>query len=156
MLAESAASPGGQVGVRLMKLKFVAAAGLVALSTLAAAPVQAQTENWTVTQGTCGDWSGTWAMQHVGPGHWIGTSVITVKSRRCTGSAMGAQLTATVDFTTYVNRTWRAIDTNTQNGSHCQYSGSVNSDNNASGTYRCGGNGQLSNISIISPTAFYN
>ncbi len=139
-----------------MKLNIVAAAGLVALSTLTAAPAQAQTENWTVTQGTCGDWRGTWAMRHVGPGHWIGTSVITVISRRCTGSAMGAQLVATVDFRTYGNRTWNATDANTQNGSRCQYSGSVTSDNSAAGTYRCGGNGQLSNISIVSPNAFYN
>jgi hypothetical protein len=139
-----------------MKLSIVAAAGLVALSMLAAAPAQAQTENWTVTSGTCGDWRGTWAMQHVGPGHWIGTSVATVVSRKCTGSAMGAQLTASVDFSTYGDRTWKATDTNTQNGSHCHYSGSVTSGTTAAGTYTCGVNGQTSSINIASPTPFYN
>ena len=121
-----------------------------------AVPAEAQTENWRVTAGVCGDWTGTWAMQHVGPGHWIGTSVITVRSHQCTSTPTGTQLTATVDFTTYCNRTWRATDTNTGNGSHCQYSGNVNSGNSAAGTYRCGGNGQQSNITIISPSAFYN
>jgi hypothetical protein len=141
-----------------MKLTITAVAAAAAFSALAvsALPAQAQTENWTVVSGTCGDWRGTWAMQHVGPGHWIGTSVGTVVSKKCTGSAMGTQLTATVDFSTYGNRTWKATDTNTQNGSHCQYSGSIPSGNSAVGTYRCGNNGQLSNISIISQSAFYN
>jgi len=141
-----------------VKTSFVAVAALMVFSALAASPgpAQAQTENWTVTAGTCGDWRGTWAMQHVGPGHWIGTSVITVVSRKCTGSAMGAQLTASVDFTTYGNRTWKATDTNTQDGSHCHYAGSVTSDTTGAGNYTCGANGQQSNISIASPVAFFN
>jgi hypothetical protein len=141
-----------------VKTNFVAAAALMAFSALAASavPAQAQTQTWTVTSGTCGDWHGTWAMQHVGPGHWIGTEVATVVSRKCTGSAMGAQLSGSVDFSTYANRTWKATDTNTQNGSHCQYSGSVTSNTTAAGTYKCGANGQNSNISIASPVAFFN
>jgi hypothetical protein len=139
-----------------MKLSILAAAGVAALSSLAAVPAQAQTQTWTVVSGTCGDWHGTWAMQHVGPGHWIGTSVATVVTRKCTGSAMGAQLTASVDFSTYGNQTWKATDTNTQNGSHCYYSGSVTSHTTAAGTYTCGTNGQKSSISIASPVAFFN
>jgi hypothetical protein len=141
-----------------VKSKLVVAAVFAAFSALAASPatVQAQPQSWTVTAGTCGDWRGTWAMQHVGPGHWIGTAVSTVVGQRCTGSRMGTQLTATVDFTTYGNQTWKATDTNTANGSHCQYSGAVTSHNTASGTYRCGTNGELSNITINSPVAFYN
>jgi hypothetical protein len=142
-----------------VKSYFVAAAALMALSTLAFSPVpaQAQTQTWTVTSGTCGDWKGTWAMQHVGSGHWIGTEVATVKTHKCTGSAVGTQLTGTVDFSTYADRTWKATDTNTANGSHCQYSGTISSGTSAAGTYRCGGpSGELANITIISPTPFYN
>lgn len=95
-------------------------------------------------------------MQHVGPGHWIGTSVIKVKSNQCTSTRIGTQLTATVDFSTFADRTWKATDTSTANGSHCQYSGQVNSHNSAAGTYRCGTNGVQSNIMITSTTDFYN
>jgi hypothetical protein len=122
-----------------------------------AVPAQAQTQNWSVTAGVCGDWSGTWAMQHVGSGHWIGTVVATVKSNHCSSTPIGTQLTATVDFSTFADRTWKATDTNTANGSHCQYSGAINSHNSAAGTYRCGGpSGVLSNIMINSPEDFYN
>jgi hypothetical protein len=141
-----------------VKLNIIAVAAVMAFSTLAVSPVpaQAQTENWTASQGVCGDWRGTWAMQHVGSGHWIGTSVITVRSHQCTSTPIGTQLTATVDFSTYGNRTWKATDTNTKNGSHCQYSGAISSKNSAAGTYRCGAGGQLSNIQIVSPSDFYN
>jgi hypothetical protein len=119
-------------------------------------PGQGQTQTWTVTLGVCSDWVGTWNMQHVGPGHWLGTSVISVRSNQCTRTPIGTRLIANVDFTTFVNRTWRATDTNTANGSHCQYSGSVNSQTSASGAYTCGVSGQQSHIIITSPVAFYN
>jgi hypothetical protein len=120
-------------------------------------PGQPQTLMWTVTLGVCSDWSGGWNMQHVGPGHWIGTSVITVRSNQCTHTPIGTQLSANLDFTTYANRTWRATDTNMSNGSHCQYSGSINSNNSSgTGTYTCGVNGQLSHIIITSPIPFFN
>jgi hypothetical protein len=122
----------------------------------AAVPAQAQTQNWSVTAGVCGDWSGNWAMQHVGSGHWIGTEVSTVKSNHCSSTRIGTQLTASVDFTTYADRTWKATDTNTANGSHCTYKGTINSHNSAAGTYTCGPNGVLSNIMINSPVDFYN
>jgi hypothetical protein len=142
-----------------VKSRIVAvAAACAALSTLAAGagPAQAQTQTWSVTLGVCGDWEGTWAMQHVGSGHWIGTSVIHVKSHQCTSTPIGTQLTATVDFSTFGDRTWKATDTNTANSSHCQYSGQVNSHNSAAGTYRCGASGVQSNIMINSPVDFYN
>jgi hypothetical protein len=141
-----------------VKLSSVAVAACAAFSTLAAAavPAQAQTQTWTVTAGVCGDWSGTWAMQHVGSGHWIGTEVSTVKSNHCSSTRIGTQLTATVDFGTYSNSTWTATDTNTANGSHCTYKGTVNGHNSATGTYTCGVNGVLSKITIVSPVAFFN
>ena len=142
-----------------MTVKFIGAAvALAAVSALALGPVpaQAQTQTWSVNLGVCGDWTGTWAMQHVGPGHWIGTSVIKVKSQQCTSTPVGTQLTATVDFSTFADRTWKATDTDTTNGRHCQYSGQVNSHNGAAGTYRCGASGVLSNIMITSPMDFYN
>jgi hypothetical protein len=141
-----------------VKSIFLAAGALVACSTLAASPVPAQADpqNWTVTAGVCSDWTGTWAMQHVGSGHWIGTEVSKVTSNKCTTTPIGTQMTGTIDFSTYANRTWKATDTNSANGSHCQFSGSVNSGNSAAGTYRCGANGVLSNIMITSTTDFYN
>lgn len=117
---------------------------------------QGQTQTWTVTLGVCSDWVGTWNMQHVGPGHWLGTSIISVRSNQCTHTPIGTQLTANVDFSTFADRTWKATDTNTANGSHCQYSGSVSAQTRAAGGYTCGFNGQQSHIVITSPIAFYN
>jgi len=143
-----------------MKLKVISSLALLALFAVAGGAIRARAQSvqtWTVTQGVCGDWRGTWAMQHAGPGHWIGTSIIKVVGQQCTGRPIGTQITANVDFQTNSDLSWTASTTNTNNADDCRYSGTVNENTAATGTYRCGGsNGQLSNISIVSPTAFYN
>lgn len=145
-----------------MALRFVtvmSGAALVGASLVAAGSGSAKAQSvqtWTVTEGVCADWQGNWGMQHVGPGHWIGTSVIRVVGQKCTPRPIGTQIAANVDFKTYGNRTWTASTTNTQNAQDCQYSGTVDSGNLATGTYRCGGpTGASSNIRITSEVPFY-
>ncbi len=142
-----------------MKTRIIAGIGLLASSIVTAGDVPAQAQSvqtWTISAGLCSDWQGAWAMQHVGPGHWIGTSVIKVVSNRCTRRPIGTQITADVDFQSYASRKWSASTTRTNNASDCQYSGTVNSDNAAAGTYACiGQTGARSNIMITSPTSFY-
>ena len=138
----------------LRVLGVMSGAALVVASLVAAGSAKAQSvQTWTVTEGVCADWQGNWAMQHVGPGHWIGTSVIKVVGQQCTHRPIGTQIAADVDFKTYGNRTWTASTTSTQNGPDCQYSGTIASGNLASGTYRCGG--PSSNIRITSEVPFY-
>ena len=140
-----------------MRVSIVAVAACVAFASLAASPVSAQAADvWQVTQGVCGDWKGTWVMEHVGPGHWMGKSVIRVESNQCSHSPIGTQLVSNVDFTTRVDRTWTATGTDAGTGRQCRYSGAVTSGNSAAGAYVCGGSSQQANITITSAYKFYN
>ena len=142
-----------------MKAKFIAGAALIASLTVAGSRVPAEAQSvqaWTVSAGLCSDWRGTWAMQHAGPGHWIGTSVLRVVGNQCTRRPIGTQITADVDFRTFGNHTWTATTTHTDNATDCRYSGRVNANNAAAGTYSCAGQTNArSNILITSPAAFY-
>src|ERR1700722_6363782 len=120
--------PADQPWGCFVRVSIVAVAACVAFASRAASPVSAQAADvWQVTQGVCGDWKGTWVMEHVGPGHWMGKSVIRVESNQCSHSPIGTQLVANVDFTTRVDRTWTATGTDAGTGRQCRYSGAVTS-----------------------------
>ena len=140
---------------------FMLCATLVAASAIPALPALADNgappPPWNVTMGKCSDWKGSWAMQHVGPGHWIGTSVIKVVGTTCASHSLGYQQTANVEFVTHRDRTWTATTTNTKGGPDCTYSGTVTSPTGASGTYHCGGDtGPGANMLINAPKPFFN
>ena len=104
---------------------FMLCATLVAASAIPALPALADNgappPPWNVTMGKCSDWKGSWAMQHVGPGHWIGTSVIKVVGTTCASHSLGYQQTANVEFVTHRDRTWTATTTNTKGGPDCTF-----------------------------------
>ena len=136
-------------------------ATIVAATAIPSGPAAAQDgappPPWTVIEGACSDWKGTWAMQHVGPGHWIGTQVLKVVTKGCDGHPLGYQNVANIDFVTHHDRSFKATATNPKDGSVCRISGTVTSPNGASGSYVCDGpDSKPRNILINAPKPFFN
>jgi len=107
---------------------------VVAFACLIGSPAFADEERWSIKEGVCSDWTGTWRLTHAGDSVWTGTVEQRHVGGPCAG-ASGAILTANLKVI-IAGRNFAAAKTNSSDGNDCNYFGTIDT-HAVTGRYMC-------------------